>query len=220
MLRQDRGVDLKAAIVRTACLLLFSAVLLFAGLTVFILDVHAAILSCWRQLDYVTPRTVNISSTETFEVYEPECVYYNQSVVITVAVLLALGGIIAITGLMSFCRTMNMRMTAQSSKIPCSNHCLCKGWVSLFTLSAVFLVYSVAFFIKFSHHPASNRPGRENDGIIYAFVTCGAFFFMALALFMAVIGVMILCYMDTENSDSEIRDDRIKDEPNEICVEV
>lgn len=220
MLRQDRGVRLKAAIVRTACLLLLSAVLLFVGLIVFILDIHNAIRSCWRQLDYITPRTINISSTESFAVYEPECVYYNQSVVVTVAVLLVLGGIIAITGLMSFCRTLNMRVASQSSKVPCSNYCLCKGWVSLFTLSAVFLVYSVAFFIKFSHYPASNRPGRENDGITYAFVTCGAFFFMALALFMSVIGVMLLCYMDIEDSDSKIRDNTFKDKPEEICVEV
>lgn len=220
MLHQDRGVRLKAAIVRTACLLVLSAVLLFVGLIVFILDVHNAIVSCWRQLDYVTPRTVNISSTETFEVYEPECVYYNQNIVIVVAVLLGLGGIITIMGLISFCRTLNMRVTAQTSKIPCSNQSLCKGWVSLFTLSALFLVYSMAFFIKFSHHPASNRPGRENDSITYAFVTCGAFFFMALALFMAVIGVMLLCYMDTEDPLCKIRDGKHKYEPKKICVEV
>jgi len=220
MFRQDRGIRLKAAIVRTACLLILSAVLLFVGLIVFVLDVHNAIQTCWRQLDNITPRTINISSTEIFTVYEPECVYYNQSIGITVAVLLCLGGVIAVMGLMSFCRTLNMRVAPQTLKTPCSNLCLRKAWVSLFTLSGVFLVYSMAFFIEFSHYPASNRPGSDNDGITYFFVTCGAFFFMALALFMAVIGVMVLCYTNTEDSVFGISNDNYKDEPKEICVEV
>lgn len=216
MLRQYRSVRFKAAVVRTACLMILSAVLLFTGLVVFILDVHNAILSCWRQLEFITPTTINISATETLDLYEPECVYYSESVISTFAVLLVLGGVIAITGLISFCRTLNMRMPSYIKEKPCSNYCLTKGWVSLFTLGGVFLVYSLAFFIKFSHHPASNRPGSDNDGITYAFVTLGAFFFLALALFMSVIGVMLLCYMEID-LDGKIQN--ANDEPKEICIE-
>ncbi|CAL4122449.1 unnamed protein product [Meganyctiphanes norvegica] len=216
MVRQDHGVRLKAAVVRTACLLILSAVLLFVGLVVFILDVHNAILNCWRQIEYITPRTINISGTEPFDIYEPACVYNNESVTSTVVVLLVLGGVISITGLMSFCRTYNMGIQTHITEKPCSNHCICKGWVTLFTLVAVFLVYSLAFFIKFSHHPASNRPGSDNDGITYGFVTLGAFFFLAMALFLAIIGVMLLCYMDLEFF-FKIEND--KDAPKEICIE-
>ncbi|CAL4114138.1 unnamed protein product, partial [Meganyctiphanes norvegica] len=191
----------------TAIFTFLSAVLLFAGIVTYVVDINQALTVCWRQirdnLPWCGPEEENCA--EKFRYYEASCYYNsNEDLLMAVALLLFLGGIFTIIALSCFCYSVNL--SNPPSKKCCNNGCLWKGWVSLATIGALFAVYSLSLFVKFSHHPAANRPPAENDGVTYALTIMGASVFLAVGVLMAIIGLVLLCFIRTGKADTDYKD--------------
>ena len=177
-----------------------SVLLLLAGLITYIWDINEALSVCYWQMKDSIPRcTPDVENCENlFYNYEPRCRYSNDQVTTAISVLLCIGGIFAITALSCYCYSINL--TTPPPQKCCNNRCLWKAWASLATIGALFAVYSLGFFLEFSHYPAAKQPAIDTDGVYYAIMLAGAFTFLAVGMLLAIIGLVVLCCLRTDNA--------------------